>query len=69
MKMFKLSDGSVIPEDELIRRQSEDFKFLVLAQAKHNMGMYRMLRDSAIDGAVPVEEVARNRYSTLGAFA
>lgn len=35
--------------DDLTRRRSEDFKFMVLCASKQNMGMYQLLRDRSID--------------------
>lgn len=32
-----------------VRRQKEDFEFLVLCQLKNNMAMYNMLRDRSLD--------------------
>lgn len=34
---------------ELERRVSEDFRFLVLCQAKGNMEMYSLMRDATLD--------------------
>jgi hypothetical protein len=36
-------------KQELIRRRSEDFKFLVLCDMKGNHGMYQFLRDRDLD--------------------
>lgn len=52
---YKLADGAVVSKDEFDRRIAEDFKLLVLCEAKHNPGMYSMLRDRTIIGAVKVE--------------
>lgn len=36
-------------DEEFKRRSREDFDFLVLCQLKQNMGMYHLLKDTAVD--------------------
>jgi hypothetical protein len=40
---------SHMSDKEYSERTSEDFQFLVLCQAKHNMGMYELLRDRELE--------------------
>lgn len=41
--------------EEYERRRSEDFKFMVLCAAKHNMSMYHLLKDQDLADARIVE--------------
>jgi hypothetical protein len=57
MSKFKLADDSVVTTTELSKLRMEDFKFKALCKAKHNYGMYRLLRDTRLD---KVEEVSND---------
>jgi hypothetical protein len=41
--------------DELIRRRSEDFKFMVLCNFKGRMGLYEFMRDRELDEYMGVD--------------
>jgi len=49
LKRFAENRGTAAEKEDLRRRRSEDFDFLVMCALKGNMGMYDLLRDRNLD--------------------